>query len=87
MIFQNLTNIKAADKNGDMHQDLTIYMGQMVQTLQSNLSDQGYKLPTLTSAQIAQLNPTQSPNVIFINSDTNELIVNLGGTFKTVQVA
>lgn len=87
MNFQNLMNIKAADQNGNMHQDLTNYMGQLVQTLQSNLSDQGYKFPTLTSAQIAQLDPTKSPNVIFINSDTNELIVNLGGTFKTVQVA
>lgn len=82
----SITNLKSADKNGDIHQDLFSFLGQNFQQIQLTFSNQGYKLPTLTSAQIATLDPSKNPNVLLINSDTNQLIVNLGGTFKVVQV-
>jgi hypothetical protein len=86
MKLPNLTTIKVADKDGSMHQDLTNLLGQVLQGLQLNFSDEGYRLPELTSAQIAQLDPTKLPNAIFINSTTQQLIVVLNGAFKTVQV-
>jgi hypothetical protein len=87
MKFQNLTTIKAADKDGNMHQDLVNYLGQLVQQLQANLSDQGYLLPQQTSANIATLNTPQSTGAFVYDKETHEVKVNINGTFKTVQVA
>lgn len=70
-----------------LHPRVQDFLTQVGTQLQLNLSNEGYTLPTLTSAQIAQLNPATSVNKIFINSTTNQLIVNLGGTFKVVQTS
>lgn len=87
MNFQNLTAIKSAEKDGSMHQDLFNYLGQLVQQLQANLSDQGYVMPQQTTANIAQLTGTQSIGAMLYDSDTNELKININGTWKVVQVA
>jgi len=86
MNIQSLTQIKVAEKDGNIHQDLFNYLGQNMQQLQNTFSNEGYELPVLTNTQIASLNPAKSKNRIFINGDTNQLIVNLGGVFKVVQV-
>lgn len=87
MNFQNLTLIKAADKDGLMHQDLINYLGQLVQQLQANLSDQGYVVPHQTTANIAQLTGAQSIGALLYDKDTHELKININGTWKVVQVA
>lgn len=87
MNFQNLTAIKSAEKNGDMHQDLVNYLGQLVQQLQANLSDQGYKVPQQDSATISVLNTAQSVGALLYDSETHELKVNINGTFKTITTA
>lgn len=86
MNFQNLTAIKVAEKDGNMHQDLFNYLGQLVQQLQTNLSDEGYVMPQQPTANIAQLTGAQSVGAVLYDSDTNELKVNINGTWKVVQV-
>jgi hypothetical protein len=85
MNFQNLTTIKAAEKDGSMHQELINYLGQLVQQLQTNLSDEGYVMPQQTTANIAKLIGAQSVGAFLYDSDTNEFKVNINGTWKVVQ--
>lgn len=87
MKLQQLMQIKAADKDGNMHQDLVNYLGQLVQILQTNLSDQGYKVPQQPTATITALNTPQSTGALLYDNETHELKININGTFKTVQVA
>lgn len=86
MNFQNLTMLKVANQNGDIHQDLFNYLGQLVQQLQANLSDEGYVLPKQPTANITALTSAQSVGAMLYDSDANELKVNINGAWKTVQV-
>lgn len=86
MNFQNLTMIKAADKDGNMHQDAVNYFGQLIQVLQQNLSDQGYVLPKQPTDNINQLTGEQSVGAFVYDKDTHEVKVNINGTWKVVQV-
>lgn len=87
MKLQVFKHMQITDSNGNSQPQFDRFMGDFSQTLQCALTPEGYKLPTLTTAQIAQLDATKSPNVLLINSTTNELIVSLGGAFKTVQTS
>ncbi len=58
---------------------------QLFTQMQQNLSDQGFKIPQQPTATVTKLNNAQSTSALIIDSDTNELKVNLGGTFKVVQ--
>lgn len=61
-----------------------LFFTQLIQQLQSNLNDFGYDIPEQTSANIALMDPTKSKGFLVYNSDTDELEVNLGGTFKVI---
>lgn len=86
MNIQSLTSIKAADKDGNMHQDLVNYLGQLVQQIQANFSDQGYIVPQQPTDNITALNKPELIGALLYDKDTNELKVNINGTFKTVPV-
>lgn len=86
MNFQQLTQLRAAETNGDMHQDLVNYLGQLVQKLQANLSDQGFVIPQQPTANITQLTGAQSVGNLLYDNTTHELKVNINGTWKVVQV-
>ncbi len=85
MKIPNYVHEKLVNGDGDITSAWQYWFDSLIQGLQAALSDQGYLLPTLTTAQIAELDPAKSINTLFINSTTNQLIVNLNGVFKTVQ--
>ncbi len=87
MSIPNLTVVKVANPDGSMHQDFHNFLSQLIIELQRVLSPEGYKLPELTSAQIAQLNTAASKTAIAYNTQTNEAVININGVFKTIQTA
>ncbi len=86
MNIQGLTKLKAAMPDGTIHPDLHNALSMIIQQLQRNLSDEGYKVPQQPTANITQLNTAQSVGALLYDSDTDELKVNINGTFKVVQV-
>lgn len=59
---------------------------QLITQLQKNLSSEGYKVPQQATSTITSLNTMQSVGALLYNSTTHQLMVNIAGTFKVVQV-
>lgn len=64
--------------------NFTLMLQQLITALQSTLSDEGFKLPPLDAATIAQLNTPDSKGAIVYNTTTNKAMVNENGIFKTL---
>jgi hypothetical protein len=58
---------------------------QLLAELNANASDEGLIPPSQSTANIALLD-TSKVGALVYDSDTNELKVNINGTFKVVQV-
>lgn len=54
-------------------QDDNLYQDELNQTLQDALSDNGWKIPNQTTANITQIAPTMPNGTIWYDSDTNQL--------------
>jgi hypothetical protein len=76
-----------AMKDGTIHPAWDQYFSQITQILQSIISQEGFSVPAQSGDNVTILNNAKSNNKLLINSDTNELLVNLNGVFKTVQTA
>lgn len=63
-----------------------LFFSQLIIELQNTLSPNGFRVPVASSATIAALNNSGSLNTMIINTDTQELLVNLTGTYQVVQV-
>jgi hypothetical protein len=87
MNIQSLTNVKIADANGMPTPAFLNFMSQFFQQMQQNFSQEGYKLPQQTTANISTLNTAKSTSAMVYDKDTHEFKVCINGTFKTVQVA
>lgn len=61
-----------------------LFFTQLVQAIQSNLSNFGYAIPQIDSTTISNLNPTTSKGFLVYNSTTDELEINLAGMFKVI---
>lgn len=83
----SLGDIKASNPDGSMHNELRVLLGQIITQLQQNLSNEGYKLPQLSTAQITQLNTDKSKTALVYNHETDEAFVNINGTFKKILTA
>ena len=79
-------SIKVANPDGTVHEDFMRMLVQLLAPLQSNLSDEGYTLPSLTSPQVTQLNTSQSVGRIIFNSTTGKAMINNNGTYQTINV-
>lgn len=60
------------------------FFTQLIQELQGNVSNEGYKIPALTADQIIQIENQKSNTALVYDSDNNVLRINLNGTFKTI---
>jgi len=58
---------------------------QLFDVLQKNLSDESIITPHQPTSNISQLNLSQYSGGLVYNSDSNKLMVNENGTFKTIQ--
>ncbi len=86
MNIPNFENIKFVDHNGNLTPQWQLILQNLFQQLQNNLSDEGYKVPQQPTATITALNTAASTGALLYDSTTDELKVNIAGTFKVVQV-
>jgi hypothetical protein len=68
----------------DMHPAWQSYFSQLTTSLQQNVSDEGFVIPQVTNEQLAVLNTPASNARIIYNSDTNQMMANLNGTYQTI---
>lgn len=59
-------------------------LNQLFIQLQSNVSEEGYKVPQQTTANITTLDTAASTSALIYNSDTHKAMVNINGTFKEI---
>jgi len=84
MKIPNYADTQVTDKNGNFTGPWKHIMNQLMHELQTQMSDESHIVPSLTAAQISQLNTTDYNGGLVYNTDTNELMVNKNGTYKTV---
>lgn len=86
MIIPTFTHDKVVRDDGYFTSPWEILFQTLLQTLQQNVSDEGFVIPSQTSANITRIesNPVIDCRLIY-NSDTNKLMVRLAdGTFHNV---
>lgn len=84
MKIPNFIDTVVVDKEGRLTNEFKQILIQLFTQLGINLSDEGFKIPEQTSANISLLNNINSKNRLIVDSDTNQLKINLNGTFKTI---
>lgn len=85
MKIPNLIHEKIIDEHGRLHPAWRDVLEQLFTQLQLNLSNEGYVVPQQPTTNITKLNTSKSIGALLYDSTTNELKVNLNGTFKTIQ--
>jgi hypothetical protein len=85
MKIPNLITARVVDENGMLTDSWRHLFEQLFGVLQQNLSDESIVTPSQPTANITQLNVPEYSGGLVYNSDTNKLMVNENGTFKTVQ--
>lgn len=84
MNIPNFLNIQIVDpKTGYFTDSAREIFQQLFKEAQDNLSEEGFIIPAQNTANIAILNNIKSKNALIVNSDTNALLFNQNGTFKT----
>lgn len=83
MNIPNFLNDRFVDENGYLTDSWMAILSELFQILQQNLSDEGIIIPEQTTAKIALL--TENVNGLIVDSDTDQLKINLAGTFKVIQ--
>lgn len=75
-------------EGGHLHPAWQGFFSNLVNYLQTNISQEGFMIPLQSTANIATINaqPTSPVGGMFYDSDLNELKVNINGVLKTVQV-
>jgi len=61
------------------------FFQQLTQYISQNVNPEGLQTPPQNTANIAVLNNMQSLGKIVYNSDNDTALINLAGTFKTIQ--
>ena len=91
MIIPVLQNIQFVDKNGYLTDSQLLWLDELIQTMQSALSDNGWTVPNATTAQIATLKTLMPVGTIWFNTDVAKLQVltvsiPLTATYTVVQI-
>ena len=87
MNIPNFATEKLTDEKGNMTTVWGNILSQIIQQLQINLSNEGYVLPQLTTAEINDLtNAAKSTGAMVYDTTLNEFKVNINGTWKVVTV-
>ena len=79
--------MKVVDEDGNLTSEWSNLFNQLISQLQLNLGNEGYVLPELTTAQIAELTDIdKSKGAMVYDTDLNEFKVNISGVWKVVTV-
>jgi len=94
MIIPNFENIKFVNRDGYLTDEWQNVLQALFTVLQRNVSNEGFQVPQQPTANIAKLqsqfattaNPADYFGDLVYDSTTDELKVNIAGTFKVVTV-
>lgn len=78
-------NCQYVDERGYLTPAQQIFIDQMNQLFQMNLSDNGWQLPHQTTANIAQIAPSMKDGTMWYDTDTNEPKMKVAGVVKVIQ--
>lgn len=82
MQIPNFINCRVVDENGNWTPEWQNIMTQLLTETQINLSNEGYRIPQLTSADIANLTDLQKSNGnIVYNTDIQDFEGNRNGVW------
>ena len=76
-------NIKFVDDNGFLTAEWQDILQDLFRTLQLNFSDEGLVMPKQTAANIALLADSENGAMVY-DTDNDEAMVNIAGTFKKI---
>lgn len=94
MNVPNFENLKFVERDGNLSDTWSQILQQLITELQKNLSNYGYRVPQQPTTVISDLetqfaaspNPSAYYGNLLYDSTTDELKVNIAGTFRVVQV-
>lgn len=77
-------NIQYVDKDGFLTSPMQLYNDELNQALQRGLSDNGWTVPQLTTAQITEISPDMPNGTIWYDSTTNQLKGKINGVVTVI---
>lgn len=84
MIIPTFIDVQYTDEEGYLTSAMQLYNDELNQALQNGLSDNGWTVPQLTTAQITQI-ATQMPNgTLWYDVDTNQLKGKINGAVTVI---
>lgn len=87
LIFPSLPRGQAfVDKNGILTDVFANFLDVLTSNLNEYFNVEGFKIPQLSSSDIALLTGDQSFYRIIYNKTTNEYLANVNGTWKVIQL-
>lgn len=87
MIIPNTVNGKLVDDDGNITPEWELFFSQLINVLQTNLSNEGYVLPMQSTTDIAKLSDvTKSKGALIYDLTLDKFKVNINGTWKVVTV-
>ena len=94
MIIPNFENTQMVDRSGNLTTNWQNILQALFTALQGGVSNEGFNIPQQTTANITKLqtqfaaspNPADYFGVMLYDSTTDQLKVNIAGTFKVVTV-
>lgn len=95
MNIPNYENVPFVDRDGYLTDQWSLIMQQLITALQNNVSDQGFQVPQQSTTTINSLQsqfaasplPQMYYGDMLYDSTTDQLKVNIAGTFKVVTVS
>jgi len=77
---------QVVDEKGVLLPNWKSFFVQLINELNNGLSNEGYRVPQQPTTTINQLNTSESIGALLYDSTTNQLKVNIDGTFRVVTV-
>lgn len=84
MNIPNFIDAPLVDKDGVLTDTWKQIFSVLFSQLQTNLSNEGFKIPAQSASNISILNNDKSNGALVYDSTNHLLKINLNGTFKTI---
>ncbi len=84
MRIPNVPIERLANEGGGISSTWAAFFQNLMTQMRLNLSDEGYVVPFLDSAEIAQIDNAENIGKILYNTTTARMMINNSGTFENI---
>lgn len=84
MYIPVFSTVRFVKPDGFLTPDMQSYMDVMNQSLQNGLSDNGWTLPLVTAAQLAEAAPKMRDGTMWYQTDAHEVVIKINGALRKV---